>query len=74
MDADHARDKVTRKSVTGIVLLLNNTPIVAMSKRQKTVETSTFGSEMIAARIAVELMIEWRHKMRMLGLVVEERS
>ena len=74
VDADHARDKVTRKSVTGIVLMLNNTPVVAISKRQKTVETSTFGSELIAARIAVELLIEWRYKMRMLGLVVEDRS
>ena len=42
VDADHARDQVTRKSVTGIVLLMNNTPIVAISKRQKSVETSTF--------------------------------
>ena len=74
VDADHARDKVTRKSVTGIVLMLNNTPVVAISKRQKTVETSTFGSEMIAARIAVELLMEWRYKMRMLGLKIEDRS
>lgn len=27
VDADHARDKVTRRSVTGIVVLLNNTPV-----------------------------------------------
>ena len=74
VDADHARDKVTRKSVTGIVLLMNNTPIVAISKRQKTDETSSFGSEMIAARIAVELLVEWRYKMRMLGLQVEDKS
>ena len=27
VDADHARDKITRRSVTGIVTLLNSTPI-----------------------------------------------
>ena len=27
VDADHARDKVTCRSVTGIIMLLNNTPI-----------------------------------------------
>ena len=27
VDADHARDKVTCRSVTGILMLLNNTPI-----------------------------------------------
>ena len=51
VDADHARDKVTRRSVSGIVLLINNTPLVWISKRQKTVETATYGSEMVAARI-----------------------
>ena len=74
VDADHARDKLTRKSVTGIVLLMNNTPIVLMSKRQKTVETSTYGSELIAARIAVDLLVEWRYKARVLGLDLEDSS
>ena len=74
VDADHARDQVTRRSVTGVVLLVNNTPLAWMSKRQKTVETSTYGSELVAARIAVDMMIEWRYKMRMLGLNLEEKS
>jgi hypothetical protein len=74
VDADHARDKVTCRSVTGIVLLLNNTPVSWVSKRQKTVETSTYGSELVAARIAVDLLIEMRYKLRMLGIKVEESS
>ena len=67
VDADHARDQVTRRSVTGIVLLMNNTPIVWVSKRQKTVETSTYGSELVAARIATDLIIKWYYKMKILG-------
>ena len=74
VDADHARDKLTRKSVTGIILLMNNTPIVWISKRQKTVETSTYGSELIAARMAVDLLVEWRYKARVLGLELEKES
>jgi len=74
VDADHARDKVTRRSVTGIILLLNNTPLVWVSKRQRTVEVSTYGSEMVAARIAVELVMEMRYKLRMLGVQLEEKS
>lgn len=74
VDADHARNKVTRRSVIGILLLVNNTPITWMSKRQRTVETSTFGSEMIAARIAVDLIIEMRYKLRCLGISVEQCS
>ena len=54
--------------------MLNNTPITWISRRQKTVETSTYGSELVAARIACDLIIEWRYKLRMLGVVLEESS
>ena len=32
VDADHARDKITRHSVTGVLMLVNNTPIHWVSK------------------------------------------
>jgi hypothetical protein len=70
VDADHAHDQLTRRSVTGIILMVNNTPIKWMSKRQKTVETSTYGSELVAARIATEMVIEVRYNLRMLGVPV----
>jgi Reverse transcriptase (RNA-dependent DNA polymerase) len=70
-DADHAFDLVTRRSVTGILLYLNNTPISWLSKRQKTVETSTYGSELVAARMATELIMQFRYMMRMLGVPIE---
>ena len=68
VDADHAHDKVTRRSVSGILLLVNNTPIKWVSKRQKTVESSTYGSELVAARIATDHIVEYRYKLRMLGV------
>jgi hypothetical protein len=64
VDANHAHDLVTRRSIAGILFMLNNTPIRWVSKRQKTVETSNYGSELVASRIATELIIEmlrsWR--------------
>ena len=39
VDADHASESVTRRSVTGIMLFINNTPIKWYSKKQNTVET-----------------------------------
>ena len=53
---------------------MNNTPIYWLSKRQRTVETSTYGSELVASRIAVDLLIEMRYKLRMLGMPVEPTS
>ena len=70
VDADHAHDLVTRRSVTGVLILLNSTPIKWYSKRQNTVETSTYGSELVAARIATELIMEMRYKLRMLGVPI----
>jgi len=72
VDADHAHCKMTRRSVTGVVLFINNMPVRWISKRQTTVETSTYGSEMVAARIAVELVMEIRYALRMLGVPINE--
>ena len=74
VDADHARDKLTRRSVTGLLLLVNNTPIHWISKRQKTVEAATYGSELIAARIAVEEILAMRYNLMMLGVMLEDTS
>jgi hypothetical protein len=62
---------VTRRSVTGIILFVNNTPVRWISKQQKTVETSTYGSELVAARLAVELAMEYCYSLRMLGVEVD---
>ena len=59
VDADHAHDLETRRSVTGVILFMNNTPVKWYSKRQHTVETSTYDSEIVAARIALELIMEY---------------
>ena len=71
VDADHAHDMLTRWSVTGIILFVNNTPVKWVSKHQKTVETSTYGSELVAARIAVELAMEYHFILWMLGVPID---
>ena len=60
-------DVVTRRSVTGILLFLNNTPVKWISQRQKTVETSTYGSELVSAKVATELILKYRNTLRMMG-------
>ena len=69
-DADHAHDQVTHRSITGVLLFVNNTVMTWISKRQKTIKTSTYGSELVAARVAVELIMEYRYKLRMLGMPI----
>ena len=71
VDADHAGDKVTRRSQTGILIFLNNSPISWYSKKQNTVESSTFGSEFIAIRIACDKIEALRYKLRMFGIPID---
>jgi hypothetical protein len=71
VDADHAHDLVTRRSITGIVVMLNNTPIRWISMRQQTVETSTYGSELVASRVAMELILDIRYMLRSLGVALD---
>ena len=61
VDADHAGDLITRRSRTGFFIYLNNTPIYWYSKRQTTVEISTFGSEFVAMKIATEYIRSLRY-------------
>lgn len=71
VDADHAGNRVTRRSHTGILIYCNLAPIIWYSKRQNTVETSTFGSEFIALKIATELTESLVYKLRMFGVPIE---
>jgi hypothetical protein len=70
VDADHAGNLATRRSHTGIIVFLNKSPTLWYSKRQNTVESSTFGSEFVALRTAVELIIGLRYKLRMFGIPI----
>jgi hypothetical protein len=55
----------------GILILVNCAPILWLSKRQNTVKTSTFGSEFIALKTAVEMVEGLRYKLHMLGVPME---
>ena len=71
VDADHAGCKATRRSHTGVIIYVNKAPILWYSKRQTTVETSTFGSEIVAMKIAIEMVEGLRYKLRMMGINID---
>ena len=50
VDADHAVDTVTRRPRTRFMLYLNIVPIYWSTKKQKSVESSYFGSEFSAMK------------------------
>lgn len=70
VDSDHAGNVVTRRSHSGILIMVNNAPITWYSRRQNTVETSSFGSEFVALRLAKEMVVALRYKLRMFGVPI----
>ena len=58
-NVDHTHDILTQQLVTNILLFVNNTSVKAISKRQKTVETLTYGSKLVASKQAVKLIIKY---------------
>jgi hypothetical protein len=70
VDADHASDSVTRRSRTGFLVWVNCALVHWMSKKQTSVETSSFGSEFIAMKQCCEYLRGLRYKLRMMGIPV----
>ena len=59
VDASHATDLITRRSITGYILFVGKSVIKYYCKRQNTVETSSYGSELVAMRIALEAILQY---------------
>jgi hypothetical protein len=71
VDASYGCDLLTRRSRTGILVYINREPVIWFSKKQNTIETSTFGSEFTALRTAVELIKGLRYKLRMMAVPLD---
>ena len=70
VDADHAHDLVTRRSITGLIIFLGKTQICFTPKRQTSISTSTYGAEFNALRTATEEIIALRYALRSMGVQV----
>jgi hypothetical protein len=57
VDSNHAGNTVTRWSHTDTLIFVQNAPIIFYSKRQNTLETSTFGSKFVAMPITKEMIV-----------------
>ncbi len=69
-DSDMAHDVKTRRSVSGMIILVGSTPVVYHARRQGSIATSTYTAELMACKGAVEKTIDLRLLMRSLGIKV----
>jgi hypothetical protein len=62
---------VTRRSRTGFIQMINMSVVNWLSKKQGSIESSTFGSEFVALKIAMEANRGLRDKLRMMGVRID---
>jgi hypothetical protein len=74
VDANHAHDKVTGRLVTGLFCFVGSTPVSWRSKRQASVQTSTFGAEFTALKKAVKEGITLHYYLRSMGIKVAKST
>ena len=64
----------TGASFTACLHFCNQTPTDWYSKKQATVETSTYGSEFVAAKTATEQIMDMRYTLRYPGVLIKSKS
>jgi hypothetical protein len=72
VDADHAGCRETRRSHSGWDHNLCQPCTNVLVLRQNTVEASTYGSELLAMRIAIQMSEGLRYKRRMMGVPIPD--
>ena len=71
VDANYTGNVVARWSYTGIIMFIQNTPIIWFSKIQNKIKAATFGSDLVSLRIHKDLIFALRYKLRMFGVILE---
>ena len=69
-DADHAHDKKTRRSISGIIQFVGCTPVLWSSRRQGCIATSMYCAEFVAMCQAIEEAISLCYMLHCLGIPV----
>jgi hypothetical protein len=71
-DADHASNKVMQWSQTGLIVYGNCVLLIWFSKKQNTIETATFGSELMALHLCTESLVALRFQVQTFGVAIPE--
>ena len=73
-NTDYAADTFTRQSRTGFIVYANCAPIFWFSKKQNSVESSSFGSEFMAMKACCEYLRGFRYRLQMMGIPCEVQA
>ena len=69
--ANNAVNMANRRSHSGIIIYVTNSPIIWYIKRKNTVEDSSFGSDFFALRVSTDIIESLRYKLICFGIPAE---
>ena len=72
--ANHSGSVVTWRLHAGVLIYIINVLITWFLKNQNTVESSNFGSKLVAIRIARDVIVALRYKLRIFGVPLDGPS
>ena len=70
-DSDHAHNLKTKRSCNGIIVYVGSTRVTWSSKRQTSIQTSSYGAEFMAGKTAHEEAISIRYMLSCLGVRIK---
>eukprot|EP00957_Ditylum_brightwellii_P134114 10224624-Ditylum_brightwellii.AAC.1 len=74
VDSDCAHDKLTRRSIVGLIICVSSMPVMYQSKHQSAVDTSTYGAEFMAMKMTIEEVMTICYMLRCIGVEVSKPS
>jgi hypothetical protein len=74
VDSNVIHETIRGISVTGILHMINKTPLDWYSKKLPTVERATYGSENVAAQVCIEQIIDLQNTLCYLGVPILSKS
>ena len=70
VDANYVGNVVTRRFNNGIIMFIQNTPIIWFNNKQNMVKVDTLVSELVALRICKDFIVALMYKLRMFGFPI----
>ena len=74
VESERAHNKVTRRSITGLIMLVSRTDVFYYSKLQVAVENSTYSAEFMSMSHVVGEVVSLQYMLRCLGINVDTAS
>ena len=71
VDDKHTENKSNTRFSYGIIMYVNNAPIVWYSKHHNTVDSSSLGSNFVAPRIAIDTIKDFQCNIRCFGVSID---